>query len=130
MAESEGIQEVINQGAIQEATVVMMVLIGMNVGPHPAPTASLREPQWQRHSGLALEKPLFNWNVQERCVELLNFEKEVMNILETKAYELTDDGNVPVIQNWLGQECFQLIKMFMNEEKEKCKMVKGLFFGP
>ena len=45
MAESEGIQEVVNQAAIQAATVVMMALRGVDVGPLLAPTANLRETQ-------------------------------------------------------------------------------------
>ena len=47
------------------------------------------------------------------------------NILETKAYELTDKEKVPVIKNWLGQEGLQCIEMFTNEDKE-CKTAKGL----
>ena len=54
MAESEGVQEVVNQAAIQEATVVMMVLRSMHAGPYLASTANLGDPQWQRHSKLAL----------------------------------------------------------------------------
>ena len=42
MAESEGIQEILNQAALQVATVVMMALRGMDVGSHLAPTANLR----------------------------------------------------------------------------------------
>ena len=73
MAESEGIQEVVNQAAIQAATTVMMALIGMGVGPNLAPTAKLREPQQQRCGGPALEKPSFNRNMQDSYTELLNF---------------------------------------------------------
>ena len=42
--------------------------------------------------------------------ELLNFEIEVKNILETKAYEHTYEEKPPVIKNWLGREGWQLIK--------------------
>ena len=72
-------------------------------------------------------KKLYNWNAQERYVELLNFEMKVMNILETKAYLLINEEKVPVIKIWLGQKSLQLIRIFTNEEKEKCKIVKGLF---
>ena len=122
MAESEGIQEV-----VQATTVVMMALRGPDVGLHLAPVSNLSKPQWQRHGDLALEKPLFNWNVQDRYVELMNFEMKVMNILETKAYELTDKERVPVIKRLLGQESLQLMKTFMNEEKEEYKMAKYSF---
>ena len=54
-----------------------------------------------------------------------------MNILETEAYELTDEENIPLITNWLGWDSLQLIKMFVNEEKEKCnKKSKGTLFSP
>ena len=33
------------------------------------------------------------------CVELLNFQLEVTNILETRAYEMNDEGGIPVIKN-------------------------------
>ena len=49
---------------------------------------------------------------------------EVMNIFETKAYELTDEEKIPVIKNWLGREGLELTKTLTNEEKEKCKTAK------
>ena len=48
----------------------------------------------------------------DRYVELINFEMEVNNILETKAYEMTDEEKVSVIINLLGQEGLQLIQTF------------------
>ena len=72
-------------------------------------------------------KPSFNWNAQDRYIELLNFKIKVMNIPKTKTYELTDEEKVPVTKNWLGMEGLQLIKTCTNEEKEKCKTAKGLF---
>ena len=41
---------------------------------------------------------------EDRYVELLNFDMEVMSILETRVYELTDEEKVSVIIHWLGQE--------------------------
>ena len=73
MAESDGIQEIVNKAAIQVATAVMMVLRDADSGTQPATTASLREPQRQRNGTPALEKPSFHWNAQERYIELLNF---------------------------------------------------------
>ena len=52
---------------------------------------------------------------------------EIKNILGTRAYELTDKKNIPVIKNWLGQKGLKLIKTFTNEKKEKCRTTKGLF---
>ena len=51
---------------------------------------------------------------------------EVTNIPQTKTYELTKEENVPIIRNWLGWEGLQLIKPFMNTEKEAHKMAIGL----
>ena len=42
-------------------------------------------------------------------VKLMNFEMEVTNILETKAYKLIDEEKVPVIRNWLGQEGMKFV---------------------
>ena len=91
MGESEGIQEVVNQAAIQVATVVMMTLRGVAAGPYLAQAANLREPQQQRHGRLALIKPSFDWNVQDRYIELLNFKVEIMSIVEMKTYGLSED---------------------------------------
>ena len=66
--------------------------------PHSKPKRATEK----KHSGPALEKPLFNWNVHDRYVKLMNFEMEVTNILEMKVYELTDGGKIPVIRNLLG----------------------------
>ena len=80
-----------------------------------------REPQRQRHGEPALKHPSFNWTAQDRYSEVCNIEMKVMNFLETKAYELTDEEKAHIIMNWLGRESLQLIKTFTNEEKEKCK---------
>ena len=58
---------------------------------------------------------------------MLNFEMEVMNILETKTYEHTDEQMVTMIKNWLGQEDLQLMKMFTSEKKEKWKNDKRTY---
>ena len=99
----------------------MMALRDVAAGPKLALTASPREAQRKRHVGPALEKPLFNWIAQDRYVELLNCEKKVTNILETKVYELTDEEKVPVIKNHLGQESLQLIKTFRMKRKKNAK---------
>ena len=56
-----------------------------------------------------------------RYVDLLRFEMEVTNILETKAYELAEEENVSAMKNWLWWEVLQLIKTFTNEDKENGK---------
>ena len=50
----------------------------------------------------------------------------VMNNLETKAYEQTDEEKDLVIKNWPDREDLQLIKTLTNEEKEKMQTVRGL----
>ena len=86
MAESEDIRETVNQAAIWAATAVMMAFIDADVRSRLIPTASPRGPHKQRHERPALEKPSFNWSVQDRYAQLMNFKIEVTNILETKAY--------------------------------------------
>ena len=56
MPESESIQATVYEAAIQAATVLMMALSDADAGPQPATTASLREPQRQRHGRPALER--------------------------------------------------------------------------
>ena len=85
MAESQGIQGIFNQVAIQAATALMIALTDPHVGPQPATnTTSQKKPQRQKHSRQAQEKPSFNWNAQNMYTELLSFEMEVMNILMTE----------------------------------------------
>ena len=45
MAESEGIQEIVNQAAIQAVTAVTMVLRDADSGPQSATKASPRQPK-------------------------------------------------------------------------------------
>ena len=62
----------------------------------------MQESQSGRSMAADMRKAFFNWNAQHRYVELLNFKMELINILETKAYEFTDEEKVSVIKNWLG----------------------------
>ena len=71
-----------------------------DVGPRSgASAASLRKTHPHRHGEAALKQPLLNWNATDKYVELLNFQMEVTNILQTKTYELTEEELVPTIQN-------------------------------
>ena len=67
-----------------------------------------------RHGSLALRQPVFDWKAPDRNIELLNFEMEVTNILQTRAYELNDVERVPIIKGWLGRERLQFIQIFTN----------------
>ena len=55
-------------------------------------------------SGPALKQPTFNWEVQEKCNELLNFEMQIKDIFMTKSYDISDSERVPVVMNWLEYE--------------------------
>ena len=99
MAESEGIQDIVKQAAVQAVKAVVMALREADAGTQLANTAVPRESQRKRHDRLALEKPLFNWNAQDRYVDILNFEVKVKNILEIKAYKLSEEEKVPTIKN-------------------------------
>ena len=43
-------------------------------------------------------EPAFNWGVQDRCIELMNLKMEISNILETRAYKLSEEKKVPKIK--------------------------------
>ena len=87
MAETEGIKDILNQSAIQPATLVMAALRDAEAGSQPIALATHRKLQRQRYSRPILVKPAFNWDTQDRYFEFMNYEMEVMNILGTKAYE-------------------------------------------
>ena len=57
---------------------------------------SQREPQKQRYCGPIIVKLVFNWGAQERYAELLNFEMEVINILDTKVYEFSEEEKLVI----------------------------------
>ena len=54
----------------------------------------------------------------DRYVELLNFQLEVMSLLQTRAYKVYDEERIPFIKNWPGQEGLLLMETFTQEEKE------------
>ena len=106
--------------------VVMMALRVMEAGPWPTTMVSHRELQREWQNGSVLVKLLFNWVAQDRYVKLMNLKMEISTILETKAYELSEEEEDPVIKNWFVQEGLQLNQMFTQEEKEKCTTAKDL----
>ena len=55
-----------------------------------------------------LSQPQFYWKPPGRYVEL-EFEMEVANLLQAKAYNLNDEEKVLIITNWLGREGLQFI---------------------
>ena len=67
------------------ATAVVMILREVDAGLRSgASIANLREMHRERYGRSALKQPSSNWNVTDKYVELLNFEMEVTNILQTK----------------------------------------------
>ena len=46
-----------------------------------------------------LEKLRCNWDMPDRYVELLIFQFEVINMLETRVYHINDEKRIPVIKN-------------------------------
>ena len=119
MADSDSIKEMVHQVAMQAATVVMTAFRDTEPGLQTATTQYQWQNQRQRYGGLILEKPRFNCDMPDRYVKLLNFELEVTNILEIRAYRISDEEKVPVIKNWLGCEGLVLMETFTQEEKEK-----------
>ena len=71
------------------------------IEPHTRRNGS-EELHRKRHAGPALNQPSFDRKVPDRYVTMLNFEMEVANMLQTKAYYLNDEEKVPNIKNWLG----------------------------
>ena len=65
-----------------------------------------------------LRKDLIQLEYPGQIYRGTNFWMEVIKILETKAYNLTDEEKALVVKNWLGREGLQLIKSSTNEEKE------------
>ena len=127
MAESESGKEIVNQVAMQAAMTVMMAFKDTETGSQPATTPNQQENQRYRNDRLVLEKTRFNWNMPDGYVKLLHFQLEVMNILESRAKEINDEARIPVIMSWLGWEGLLFMETFTQEEKEKCKTIKGLF---
>ena len=102
MAESENIKEAVSQVAVQMAMVVMIALRDIETGLWLTIIVSHREPQRQKYSGLIPVKLALNWGAKDRYSELMNFEMEVLTILENKSYEFLGEQEVPVTKYWLG----------------------------
>ena len=80
----------------------------------------------QRHGRPTLKKLSLNWNAPDRYIELLNFEMEIMNKLQTKTYELTEEEKVPIIKRWLGTG-FVVNTDFYKFQDRSMQKIKGLF---
>ena len=69
-----------------------------------------------------MSQPAFIWNVLDRHVKLLNFEMEVASVLQAETYDLSEEGKVAIIRNWLGREGLQFIWTPTYAEKKAGKM--------
>ena len=100
MAESEVIQTVVKQVAIQAAMAAVMAIREEDAG-HPSGTNMLNsgEAHRQRQDAPTLRQPSYNRKVQISMQNLLSFERKVINILQNKTYELNEEERVPVIKN-------------------------------
>ena len=77
----------------------------------------------QRHRRPVLKQMSLNWNAPDKYMEVLSFNMEVTNILQTKMYTLTEDENVPIIENWLSREGLQCLHFykFHARSMQNCK---------
>ena len=92
-----------------ETMKVVVQAVSEAAGPERTNGAANAACMSARTSGPALKQPTFNWNAQEKCNKLLNFEMEVQNIFMTKSYDISDILRVSIIMNWLGCEGFHFV---------------------
>ena len=83
MAESEAIQSIVMQMAIQVAMAVVIVMRGRHRAVSGANIAIVGEACRQRHGEPVFKQLSFNWSAPDKHVELLHFEIEVTNTLQT-----------------------------------------------
>ena len=125
MVETENIKEVVNQVVAEAAMVIIMVLRDTETGSRPGLMVSHIEPQRQRHSQPELVKPAFNLGTQDRYGELMNFEMEVLNIIENPLSR----KKVPVIKKMAGVGRSAVNTNFHPERKGGMKDCKGPFYS-
>ena len=87
------------QVPIQTATVTVMVLKEADARlASDGSTANVGQAHRHRHGRAALRQTFFDLNAPDKYVELLCFEMEVTNMLQTKAYKLDDKEEVPIMK--------------------------------
>ena len=50
------------------------------------------------HGQPALRQPAFDLKIPDKYAELISFKMEVINILQTRTYEINDEEKVPIIK--------------------------------
>ena len=108
---------------------VMMAFQDTDTVFWPATIPNQCETQRQRHGGPILEKPKFNWDAQDRYVELLNFKMEVTNILETGAYRINDEEKSLSYSKLARSGGPVADKNIHTRRKGEMKTMMGLFSG-
>ena len=72
MGDAESIKDIVNQVAVQEATVVMMAFRDTHTRPKLSTMPDQYENEMQKTENFILEK--LRWDVPDSYVELLNFQ--------------------------------------------------------
>ena len=113
--------------AIQATKAVVMALKEADAGPATcANMANAREVLRHRHGGSALRQPAADLKAHDKYMELMNFEMEVVARLQTKAFKLNSDDEVP-IKKILARKGGTAFHTVTNSEKEACKTKEELF---
>ena len=72
-----------------------------------------------------MKQPMFNWNAQDKYIELKIFRLEVNNILST--YNTPQTDKLALVKTWLGRKGLQYLETLTTAEKETCNTLEGLF---
>ena len=75
--------------------------------------------------GPAMKQPTFDWDAQDKYIELKTFRLEANNVLPT--YNTPQMDKLVLVKNWLGRKGLQYLEMLTTVEKETCNTLEGLF---
>ena len=81
-------------------------------------TAMIEQPQsmaGHKQGGTAMKQPTFNWELEDKYIELKTFKLKVNNIFST--YNTMHDEQLVMVKNWLGRKGLQFLEMLTSEEK-------------
>ena len=87
MVKSQDLQAATTQVAILAAMAAVRAMREVYLKTEPHTRKSPEEPHRPRQTGPIKSQPAFDWKVPDRYVELLNFEMEVSDVLQAKAYD-------------------------------------------
>ena len=72
-----------------------------------------------------LKQPTFDWEATDKYTEWNAFILEVRNVLST--YNAQEADKIAMVKNWLGRRGLHYIESPMNNKKEACNTLEGLF---